>query len=237
MTTKYFHNEAEVLAVPQPEFTNTWHPVAHRRVIETVNGVLEEAGIGVKDKRYSLSADGANCFSSWVLDSGFGGRDPMLGFRNSINKSFALGFCAGAHIIVCSNMMFGGEFVEFNKHTAQMDDQMLHLMATNSFEQIQQQLIDFSKWHDHLAEFLFRSRRNFKALVFDALNAGVISPPKFNQFLLAYEEEMKVDSTRSLKTFHGSATRMMRENSLFSQSTNNRQLNSFCDDYMASITV
>ena len=55
MTAKLFHNESEVLAVPEPKWTNTWHPVAHRRVIETVSSVLEEAGVGVKDKHYSMS--------------------------------------------------------------------------------------------------------------------------------------------------------------------------------------
>ena len=227
-----FITEPEVIAVPEPEWTRTWHPVGHHRVIKTLTDVVEEAGIGVKNKQYSLTSNGANCFSSWVLDVEKNGRNWMVGFRNSIDKSFSLGFTGGASIIVCSNMMFDGSFIEFQKHTSEMDDDTILRMANGAFNQVQEKVIELETWHDRLAEFPFRSLRNFKALTFDAMTEGVLPTNQFNAFCDAYNEEMEVDPTRSLKTFHGSVTRLMRSNSLFNQNERNRLLNGFCDDYM-----
>jgi len=232
MTKKYFYDEAEVLAVPEPEWTKTWHPVGHHRVINTLDKVLDDSGIGVKNKHYTLTKDGNNCFSSWVLDVDRDGRNWMVGFRNSINKSFALGFTGGVNIMVCSNMMFNGEFIEFQKHTNEMDDELIIKMANGAFNQIQEKSKMLEQWHEKLSEFPFRSLRNFKALTFDAMQKGIIAPQKFNNFCDAYKEEMEVDNSRSLKTFHGSVTRILRGNSLFNQSDKNKLLNNFCDEYM-----
>jgi hypothetical protein len=156
----------------------------------------------------------------------------MVGFRNSINKSFALGFTGGAHIMVCSNMMFSGSFIEFQKHTSEMDDEMIVRMANGAFNQVQQRVKELETWHDRLTEFPFRSLRNFKALCFDAMTEGVVPANQFGNFCDAYNEEMEVDPTRSLKTFHGSVTRLLRGNSLFNQNDRNLLLNGFCDEYM-----
>lgn len=227
-----FADETTVVAVPEPEWTKSWHPTSHARVINTVSNVLEEKGIGVTQKHYSLNGDGANCFATWVLDQGRDGRNWMLGFRNSLNKSFALGFCAGAHVMVCSNMMFNGQFVEFQKHTHQLDDDRLLEMSASTFNQIQPQIEELETWHDKLVEFPMRSTRNFKALVYDAMSSGVFPPSRFERFLECHHEEMEVDKTRSLKTFHGAATRLLREASLFTNVRSNEQLVTVCDDYM-----
>ena len=53
-----FADESAVIAIPEPEWTKTWHPTSHSRVINAVTNVLEEKGIGVKSKYYSLTKDG-----------------------------------------------------------------------------------------------------------------------------------------------------------------------------------
>jgi hypothetical protein len=232
-----FADEPQVIAVPEPEWTKTWHPTSHARVINTVSNVLEEKGIGVVDKHYSLTKNGQNCFSTWVLDQNTNDKNWMLGFRNSMDKSFALGFCAGVHVTVCSNMMFNGQFVEFQKHTSQLDEDRLLEMSSSTFNQIQPQIVELETWHDRLSEFPMRSTRNFKALVYDAMAAGVFPPSRFERFLACHEEEMAVDPTRSLKTFHGASTRLLRESSLFTNVRSNEQLVLVCDDYIGRLAA
>jgi hypothetical protein len=227
-----FAEEKEVIAVPEPEWTDTWHPTSHKRVISAVTNTLEEKGLGARNKHYSLAGNGNNCFASWVLDQDTNGKSWMLGFRNSMNKSFALGFCAGVSIMVCSNMMFNGQFVEFQKHTSQLDDDRLLEMSSSTFNQIQPQIIELDTWHDKLAEFPMRSTRNFKALVYDAMASGAFPPSRFERFLQCHTEEMQIDPTRSLRTFHGAGTKLLRETSLFTNARSNESLTLVCDDYM-----
>ena len=63
-----FSSESEVIAVPQPEFTDTWKPFSHKAVIDVVANTLEEKGIGVIDKTYSLTQNGKNVFppGPWI---------------------------------------------------------------------------------------------------------------------------------------------------------------------------
>jgi hypothetical protein len=48
---------------------------------------------------------------------------------------------------------------------------------------------------------------------------------------------MEVDPTRSLKTFHGATTRLLRESSLFTNARSNKQLVMVCDDYMERLVA
>jgi hypothetical protein len=62
--------EEVVAAVPEPTWTDTWHPVAHKHIISSLNKAIKATGIEIVDKRYTLSANGANVFSSWILELG-----------------------------------------------------------------------------------------------------------------------------------------------------------------------
>src|ERR1700730_8762988 len=101
---------------PPPE--GRWYPVSHARVLETVKGTLHEAGYEVKKEILSLSQNGHRFFGTLDLGTSIAsGVCLAVGVRNSTNKSFPLGFCAGERVFVCDNLAFSSELLVRRKHT------------------------------------------------------------------------------------------------------------------------
>lgn len=61
-------SEADVMAVPEPAFTETWHPVAHARVLKALEEAASRIELGIKDRAYSMSKNGELMFGSWQLE-------------------------------------------------------------------------------------------------------------------------------------------------------------------------
>jgi hypothetical protein len=71
----------------------------------------------MKDERYQHNRSGQQMFGHMTIGGGNGEQDLALGFRNSYDKSLLLGAAAGARVIVCSNLMFAGDFKVQKMHT------------------------------------------------------------------------------------------------------------------------
>ena len=59
--------EPEVLSIPEPPFTKSWHPISHARLIHTLERAVENEGLVIADRHYSLSVSGDKVFGNWVL--------------------------------------------------------------------------------------------------------------------------------------------------------------------------
>ena len=57
-----FVSEAIVRAEPKPEFTETWHPFSHGEILDALSVAVEEKGLVVIDKKYSIRI----IFVSWL---------------------------------------------------------------------------------------------------------------------------------------------------------------------------
>lgn len=108
---------AELLACPVPASTRTYAPVSHLGLIEAVKEELDKRGLVLKDERYQHNRNGQQLFGHMTVGGGNGEQDLALGFRNSYDKSLLLGAAAGARVIVCSNLMFAGDFKVQAMHT------------------------------------------------------------------------------------------------------------------------
>jgi len=228
--------EAMVRNVPEPKFTKSWHPVSHSKVIDALELAANKTGLEVVDRHYSLQRNGLNVFGTWRLRQEFNGGSWMLGFRNSMCKDFAIGICAGTNITVCDNMVFGGEFVEFRRHTAGVDLEELRLLSARGVKSIIEKLEELAKWQTRLKEYPLH-REEFKVLTFDAMKKGVIPVTKFNQFIECHDKEACLNDAPSLYTFHGGVTRLMKTSSLFTISHYSNKLEEFCDDYILQETA
>lgn len=222
--------EAQVFAVPEPEFTDTWHPVSHRKVALAVQEAVVSTGMEITAKDYTLAQNGANLFASYKLSKGTNGISWMVGFRNSLCKRFPVGMVAGTTVMVCSNLMFSGKFLEFHKHTASMDEALLNELATNAMNKLVNYLTVLGEWQEDLKELVVDSG-DFKKISFDLLYQGAIPPSKFmTEYLPNYDEEKKLNG-ESLYSVHGAVTRTLRGGSLFNISDRTAPLNKVIDVY------
>lgn len=101
-----------------PESSGRWFPVAHRDVVEETKNTLRGAGFQVSREFFAVSRNNNRFFGVLTLESVIGeGTNLMVGVRNSYDKSFSIGFCAGSHCLVCDNMSFVSDVVVVKKHT------------------------------------------------------------------------------------------------------------------------
>lgn len=225
-------SEQEVRAVPEPEFTETWHPLGHDKVLTALEKAVETAQITVTKKEYSLNQEGLNMFGVWNLDVQDDGMNWAMGIRNSLNKKFAVGVCAGSHVFVCDNLAFTGQFIEFRKHTGQLNMEELYALAGRAVTGVTKKMNIFAEWHGQLKNFPLDDTA-FKVLTFESMRRQVFAPSKFRKFLDCYEEENdQTAHSESLYAFHGAVTRLMRGQSLFQVQRDSDKLNRIIDDYM-----
>jgi hypothetical protein len=108
----------ELARYEPPPATATWFPVAHRAVLDTAVTRLDEAGYAVMKMDLGVSPDGHRFFGTLDLDTTLvTGVSLAVGVRNSTDKTFPLGFCAGNKVFVCDNLAFRSELLVRRKHT------------------------------------------------------------------------------------------------------------------------
>jgi hypothetical protein len=108
--------ELKDFRAPEPE--GRWFPVSHARVVETVKATLHEAGYEIRKEQYGLMRGGGRFFGTLDLGTPVAsGVTLAVGVRNSVDKSFPLGFCAGNRVFVCDNLAFRSELLVRKKHT------------------------------------------------------------------------------------------------------------------------
>lgn len=108
----------ELDSVPAPPSTRSWHPLRHGQVLATVQNTLVSNGYNVRSMKLGLSKDNQQFFGVIDLDHQLAtGVTLAVGVRNSVNKTFPLGFVAGGKCIVCDNLCFRSELLVKRKHT------------------------------------------------------------------------------------------------------------------------
>jgi hypothetical protein len=119
-----------VNAVATPQATQTWTPVAHGDVIDSVENALAGSGLGISDRSFALTGDGARLFGLLTLAQVDGGDYAVtLGLRNSHDKTFPLSFALGSRVFVCDNLAFSAEHTVKSKHTRFIYDRLSRLVS------------------------------------------------------------------------------------------------------------
>lgn len=108
----------EVMAVQAPPPEGRWFPISHSVVLDRVRSTLDEAGFVVAKERYALSQDNHRFFGVLDMQSQLSsGVALSVGVRNSTDKKFPIGFCAGSRTFVCDNLAFSADLLLSRKHT------------------------------------------------------------------------------------------------------------------------
>ena len=79
---------------------------------------LGELGYAVNRQQLGVFRDGSRFFGTLDLESTIApGVSLAVGVRNSVDKSFPLGFVAGSRVFVCDNLAFRSELLVRRRHT------------------------------------------------------------------------------------------------------------------------
>ena len=86
--------ELQQYQAPPPE--GRWFPLSHSHVLSVVTQTLTDAGYRISKQQLGVMRDGSRFFGTLDLTSPVSeGTALAVGIRNSVDKSFPLGFCAG----------------------------------------------------------------------------------------------------------------------------------------------
>jgi hypothetical protein len=203
-------SEAVVRAEPRPEFTDSWHPFAHGEIIDAVSGACASLGWKVGRKEYAIR-QGAEMFGTWEIGNFTNAEmNFALGFRNSLNKYYAVGLCAGAFVFVCDNRAFRGDFVVFRKHTGALEIEEITLLAQEALLQLPAKFDAFVKWNFGLKEHGLSDREASLLLLAAASKKTPLVPPsKIPEFRELYFDAGS-KYTRTMHGFHGAVTEMFK---------------------------
>ena len=171
----------ELYNVVTPEPTQSWKPVPHYEVVNTLTDRAAARGLVVKNERFALldgtlygengiqtRIPGARLFGSLDFAPIPGmpfpaGCAPSCGLRNSADKSFALSILSGARVFVCANGVLSAEHIISRKHTSgldlvasidtALDGFMESLKGFNTmFEQLRSRRLNRTKAHSLIVE-------------------------------------------------------------------------------------
>lgn len=131
----------ELNQIEAPPPTQTWFPVRHSTVVESVSDLLQAGGFQIQKATYALSRQNARMFATLDLATSLcPGVSLAVGLRNSTDQSFPLGFCAGSRVFLCDNLAFRADLLVARKHTRFGQDRFREAIAqaVGSLGQFQQ---------------------------------------------------------------------------------------------------
>lgn len=220
----------ELRAIPTPERTRTWNPIPHYEVLDQVNRVFRDRGITVLDTRVDAINEGVQAFVTHTLDiDGNNDKSFQVGWRNSINKSLSLGFTAGNTILVCSNMVFNGEWIDFRRHTSGLEIETVYQMALEGVQLGVEKSLEFGQWMDGLREIPIR-HKDPEYLFVQMLRKGIVPRSKMLDLVNGYDEEVKRYGN-VLYTVYNTATQTFRDATLPLITDRSPKLNTLMDEF------
>ena len=110
-----------ILKKQLPLKTESYTPIAHKSFIESIEKELKHTDYKIKNTNFIANKTMTKLVGSYILESNDGDIGPMIGFRNSYDKSMSAGLVTGASVFICENGVIDGEIIILRKHTGTAD--------------------------------------------------------------------------------------------------------------------
>ncbi len=181
----------------------SYQPVAHHDVVQRTKDSLVQSGFTIQDEIHSLARDDKHYFGLFSVDHPnreASDRGCVVGVRNSHDKTFPAGLCAGDAPFVCDNLIFTNTIKLARRHTCNILND-LDFMINRALGKL------FGFWHGQdtrIEAYKNRSIGNVYAndLIVKAVQAGALPKSKIidvvNQWESSDHAEFKGRNVNSL---------------------------------------
>jgi hypothetical protein len=114
--------------------SRTFQPVQHIQLADRMLTLSCDIlnGWTLLSESYTIARDGQQCFAILTFTRGDEGINFSLGWRNSMDKSLAVGLALGAQVTCCSNLVLDGDIKILRKHSMNVW-QDIETLAITSF--------------------------------------------------------------------------------------------------------
>jgi hypothetical protein len=138
----------DLALVPVPEATDSYIPVPHNNLADTLSTIGRDIlkGFTLSNEQYAIAREGQQMFGVLSFRNDHNELGLSIGFRNSYDKSMAIGIAIGAQVFICDNLALTGDITIMRKHTANV----------------------WSSLEDIAISTLYRSQQNFRKIVEDS---------------------------------------------------------------------
>ncbi len=176
--------------IETPEPTDTFQPISHHKLAESLIETLSFRHINVVEDEYVVSPDGMKMFGLLQLEATFLDIRFSIGVRNANDKSMRLGLVAGYNVMVCSNMSFIGDFKPvLSKHSKHFN---LEDALTIGVDRIQKNWTPMQQELEHRRSVELNDNQA-RLLIYEAFLAGkfpikLMKPVDREYFNPSYEE-------------------------------------------------
>jgi len=199
----------ELRSVSVPDRTDTWVPVPHDEVVDSVHYQLESAGIRVAEESFALSKGGARMFGVITLHSE-SEYATTIGVRNSHDRSFPVGLALGSRVFVCDNLAFSSEVVIKTRHTVNVLHRLPRLISSGVAR-----LIDARGQQDaRIAAYQstkIERTADLHDLTLRAFRAGAIPAKAITEVIAEYEKPRHVEfSEPTVWSFFNACTEVLK---------------------------
>lgn len=120
---------------PLPIETASYVPVSNRLINDLIYEEAEQRRYRITGKGFRANRSNTEFIAMFTLNHSEQGLSKMIGYRNSTNKQWAVGFVAGALVMICSNGMISGDIITYRKHTGNVYED-LKLIVKGAFNEI-----------------------------------------------------------------------------------------------------
>ena len=166
--------------IPTPDATDTWQPMPHSRVMQTVIEHADARKLEIDEIHYTIvDVNGSqypDMLATMYMKSENGVYRNMLGIRNSHNKRFGASACSGSSVLVCSNGCFTGDHIISSKHTKNVHESFNNRVSEMFNEVINTWVKNEHRYNGYKATDL--SDSDFAQLLGDAIIHKAINPSK-----------------------------------------------------------
>ena len=159
--------------IPTPDPTSSWRPVPHADVADLITGHALALGYQIENEQYGLNPTGTKLFGVLRFHpEGHPEHSRALGFRNSHDKTFALGLTVGLRVMVCDNLCFGGEQTLHRRHTSRIE---IEALIPAAFAMLPARFLDLESKVERLKEHFLEEDEEKLLVVRSAERGGIPS--------------------------------------------------------------
>lgn len=214
--------------LPDVDFTDTWTPYPHHQVVDMVINTTHDLGFKLISERHEISSSFSDLFSVFSFKSEYSDYQYQLGVRNSTAKHFALGFCSGLKVVVCSNLCFNGEFIDFNIHNQSLTVPRINEMISTTALSIVGKSSNTIKWLEQLKHIEMENSK-LKLGMYELVAKRAVPPGKLHKLIRATHTEYLATNRMTPYLLQAGVTRMNRDLSLNNQYTQSNKANKVID--------
>ena len=205
---------ANVMAVPVPEATNTYQPIAHgdmaKQIRTMADNMLVPSGYAFQQDQYALGREGQRVFGIFRYQNGSEEMGLAVGWRNSYDKSMAAGVCIGAQVFVCDNLAFHGEVTILRRHTKNLHDDLMNQLC-NALYRSQGNYISITRMADRFKTIQLNNREGYRTLGL-LRGEGILTSTLESEAFRQWEKpEYEAFKPRNVWSLYNAATCALRE--------------------------